>query len=438
MPALKLFISHSSRLDDADPPCADTQSNWEMLKATRDKLQAHYGDRIEILVDLDLQAADHWEARLNEWLYECHAAIILFSKRAIETSNWVKKESTILAWRRQFDASLKLIPVTLKDQTTAADLATDYYGTLGITDSQCVRDAACADDILAGVIQALGEPESLANNETPFDSLVNAVTGIITKEADAQALENLWHKITNTPAPITGHPDRARRYAQALARHLLRDCQQALDRFQDLLDGLSPRPLQERAEELLKTIRALWVDAGAAGLLPAARAHGEFLAMSGELVATPEPTLATQCFTLDRYLERAWPGTDKIKIIPVTRSDDPDEVRNEIRTRFRPGARTMPPHRIDNAINASNCQIVVLVPAPECDLDPTQLAALRAMQTHYPRLIYVLATGAALPTYLPQHVRPVLPAVEPDLEWTQHDKEIEARELIDKKYGAHP
>jgi len=70
MAALKLFISHSSRLDDVDAGGLPLQHNWDLLKATCDKLKAHYGDRIEILIDLDLQTGDTWDRRLNEWLAE--------------------------------------------------------------------------------------------------------------------------------------------------------------------------------------------------------------------------------------------------------------------------------------------------------------------------------------------------------------------------------
>lgn len=434
MAALKLFISHSSRLDDVEPACVDAASNWNLLKATRDALQDHYKDRIEILVDLNLQAADHWELRLHEWLAECHVAIILFSKRALHTSNWVKKESTILAWRRHFKDGFKLIPVTLKDQTCAEDLAEDYFGTLGIIDSQCVRDAACAGDILAGVIEAIGEPEALIRHGTPFDRLISAVADVIAKDTKSKTLEDLWEKVADTPVPLVGHLDRLERYAQALARLLLRDGQQALRRLHDFLDGISPWPLDERAEELLRRVRSLWVDARAAGLIPAARDHGDFLALSGELVTWPEPILGTKCFTLERYLERAWPGTGKIKIITVTKVTDPDTVRDEIRRGFRSEKSPWPAHRTDNAINNSNCHIFVLVYAPECDFDPDQLDVLRSLRSHYPRLLYVFATGPELPVHLPDGVRPIYPAVEPDTEWAQLAMEIEARELIDGRY----
>lgn len=437
MPALKLFVSHSSRLDDVDAGGLPAQHNWDLLKATCDKLEAHYGDRIEILVDLDLRTADAWEHRLDEWLAECHAAIILFSKRAIESSNWVKKEATILSWRREFDAGFKLIPVMLDQQATPDDLVRDYFRTLRIDASQCVRNAACADDILKGVKQALGEPESLIG-PTPFDALVDSVEKIIAKDVEAATLQAAWNRVSDAPAPHTGQPDSIKRYAQGLARHLLRDGPLALERFLDVLDGLRPQPTRERAEELLKYLRALWVDARAAGCLPAAKLHGEFLALNGELVACAEPQLNTQCFTLERYMERAWPGTDQFKVIPLSKAENLDAVRNELRAKFRPNAASMPPQRIDDAIARDKRHIIILFPAPEGDFpDARLLQDLETLKTPYPRLICVFATGATLPVDTPEGVRAIVPRLEADTEWAQFDKEIEARELIDRKYGAH-
>ncbi len=438
MAALKLFISHSSRLDDVDADGMPAQHNWNLLKETCDKLEACYGGRIEILVDLDLQTADAWERRLNEWLAECHAAIILFSKRAIETSNWVKKEATILSWRREFDAGFKLIPVMLDQQTTAEDLARDYFGTLRIDASLCVRDAVCADDILAGVIDALGQPEALIGS-TPFDALVESVEKIIAKDVDATTLQTAWTRVCDTPAPHTGQPDSIKRYAHGLARHLLRDGQLALERFLDVLDGLRPQPSRERAEELLKYLHALWVDAGAAGFLPSSQQHGEFLALNGELVTRSEPMLNTQCFTLDRYMERAWPGTDQIKVIPLSKVENLAAVQNELRVKYRPNAASLPSDRIDAAIANDQRHIIILLPTPEGDFpDARLLHDLETLRIPYPRLIYVFATGATLPRETPDGIRAVVPRLEPDTEWAQYFKEIEVRELINRKYGVHP
>ena len=116
MGALKLFISHSSRLDDESVDSNDPEKNpnLKLLLEVIEDIKKEYGESIEILVDKDehgLPAGIDWEKRLNEWLAECHAAIILFSKRAIENSNWVKKEATILSWRRELEKDFILIPV---------------------------------------------------------------------------------------------------------------------------------------------------------------------------------------------------------------------------------------------------------------------------------------------------------------------------------------
>ena len=133
MAALRLFISHSSRLRPADAGDDQAQRNWQLLQATCKALKGAYQENIEILVDhAGLHPGDDWEHRLNEWLAECHAAIILFSRRAIDESDWVKKEATILSWRAELDDDFKLFPVLLDQQTTPADLERDFFGTLRI------------------------------------------------------------------------------------------------------------------------------------------------------------------------------------------------------------------------------------------------------------------------------------------------------------------
>jgi len=92
MAALRIFISHSSCLRDSDAGNAQAEDNWRLLQKTCAALAAHYGEAIEILVDYDgLQPGDRWEQCSDEWLYDCHAAVILLSKRAVGESNWVRK-----------------------------------------------------------------------------------------------------------------------------------------------------------------------------------------------------------------------------------------------------------------------------------------------------------------------------------------------------------
>ena len=76
MPRLKLFVSHSSRLDDIDHSHADEDHNWRLLGETCAAIRNHYGDRVDVLVDKDgLIPGNDWEHHLNTWLAECHVAV---------------------------------------------------------------------------------------------------------------------------------------------------------------------------------------------------------------------------------------------------------------------------------------------------------------------------------------------------------------------------
>ena len=50
MTALKLFVSHSSRLDDVEHQYTHNDHNWELLDDTCHAIHDYYGDRVEVLV----------------------------------------------------------------------------------------------------------------------------------------------------------------------------------------------------------------------------------------------------------------------------------------------------------------------------------------------------------------------------------------------------
>jgi hypothetical protein len=83
----KLFISHSSCLDDVDG-AQDSDKKWTLLREICDAIKAqNAGVEIEVLVDQFIGSGEDWEKHLNFWLAECHAAIILYSKRALQQSD---------------------------------------------------------------------------------------------------------------------------------------------------------------------------------------------------------------------------------------------------------------------------------------------------------------------------------------------------------------
>ena len=142
MATRKLFISHSSK----------TLKNLALLRDIC-ALLGTSGAGFHVLVDQggEIPAGADWELRLNEWMAECHAAVILFSKAALHDSDWVKKEAAILSWRREIEEGFTLIPVLL-DGLSAEDLANGLFGVLRVNKDQCVRCAteakAIADQIV--------------------------------------------------------------------------------------------------------------------------------------------------------------------------------------------------------------------------------------------------------------------------------------------------
>lgn len=438
MAVLKIFISHSSRLRRCDADDAQAQRNWQLLQETCALLQATYPETLEILVDYQgLKPGDDWERRLNEWLAECHAAIILFSARAIDESDWVKKEAAILSWRAAINAEFMLFPVLL-DEVTPEQLAKDFFGTLRITKSQCVQPVVTAKDIVDRIQARLSEAMALRDTwSSPLESLLSTVEALLATRVGLESLKPVWGRLfPHTQAPAT-HAD----YARHLARYLFNKPDEALQRFRDVLDAARPEPDRSHAKELLKYVRSLWVDAGAAGLIAAAKSHGQCLALNGECVGKPEPLLHTEHFTLDRYLQRAWPSTDQISVIPVSQIGDADEIWAEVRRRGWRGTQRPSDERIDAKLRIDEKHRVVLLPTAAVSgeaPDPALLSDLAERASQCKSLLFIVDIGEQMPERLPKDLRPIVPPLSADSEWAQYDQEVEAQVLINDKYGLSP
>ena len=431
MPALKLFVSHSSRLDDVPHKWTRADRNWCLLDDTCKAIRNHYGDRLDVLVDKDgLVPGDQWNHRLNLWLAECHVAIILVSKRALERSDWVAKEAAILSWRAEIDPSFTLIPVALQGETTADDLTRGFGGSIRFGDSQCIRDACSAADILAGLRRQLGEPDALPPvHDTPLDLLRGGIAKLL---ADGSTTASLEAALAALQCPATPHGMAHHLHcADAIARRLFDPPPQAPNacfaNFKLAFQALNPPPQSERTLHLFGSVRSLWVAPGAAAHLPRALRERTPIALAGAKTHFVDRDLGTEHYTLDRYLERAWPKTRPWLRIPVTSADDLEGIRRRIREKaFTPAAvAAVNPEKLDERLNADQ-RWPILVVATGKDSggapDTRRMRELARLQSQYPKLILVLT---AEPDHEP------LPAgidlVEPEL-----DPEVEENAYVDE------
>lgn len=413
MTAFKLFISHSSRLDDPeisnDP---DQNPNLKLLLDVIQDIKKEYGDAIEILVDKDekkLPAGHDWEKRLNEWLAECHAAVILFSKRAIETSNWVKKEATILSWRRELERDFTVIPVLLEDQATIADLQKDLFGVLKILKSECHCCARNSKDIVNKIKIGLGEKITLPN-DTPFNKLERVIASLLAENVSSISLQNTWNSLDGQ-TKLAWSPSSSVKFSHALTRYLFQNGDSCFNNFISVIDSIRPKIEHSRALELFEYIRSLWVNPSAAGRIPASLNHEKFVVQNGSFLLD---------FTLKRYLERAWPMTKKYLLVDIS-ADSPEKIFQQIRLKFSyTKQKPQSDEQCDRNINNSLLQIVFFI--PDCNDNEGLIGDYRTrdmLRTAYPKAIFVLGSGQFLPPIISNDLLKVEPPLDLELETDQ-------------------
>ncbi|RKT46633.1 TIR domain-containing protein [Thiocapsa rosea] len=415
--ARKLFVSHSSK----------TPENLALLEDVC-ALLGPSGAGFDVLVDQGggIPAGADWELKLNEWMAECHAAVILFSKAALHDSDWVKKEAAILSWRREVEDGFTLIPVLL-DDLTPEDLAKGLFGVLRVNKDQCVRCEATGQAITDAIVEGLGAPPG-PSPRTPFERLEDAVARILLRQADPDTLEDIWQAITSKHKP-QWRPDGGERFAAVLARHLLRDSGRALIELKILLDKIRPRVARDQADELLRYLAGLWVSAEAAGGIPAARRGSRLVALNGNYFAE---------FTGLRYLQRAWLLTNLWRLVLVN-NRTLDGILEDIRAEFRPVRRVLDA-AVDRRINGYDQPIVVFLPQPDDGGQLPDAELLEALRTHFPNAVFVVPTGPDLPEGIEASIgaKPLLPPLDLQVEEDQLFAFDDASRFIENQLYGNP
>jgi hypothetical protein len=422
----RLFVSHSSRTPEDLHRLKDLctllkQAGYYILV---DKNADHGNQEAEIY------PGDDWELRINEWLAECDAAVILFNTTAIKKSDWVKKEATILSWRREVQENFTLIPV-LFSGVDPNQLKQGLYGVLRITKDQCITGIEEVGALATRLQVGLGPPGS--HDDTPFGRLEEIVRKILQQHADSDTLKQAWNALESDNKP-EWNPDETERFAGALTRFLLRDRISVLESLQRLVDRIRPRIKHERAQELVKCLACLWVEQSAAGGLSGASHDSHIVALNGNFLPT---------FTAERYIERAWPLSDRRHFVPVDQqmARTPAGIQEAVRKYFRPP--DMPDNpamnaKLDRRIAARSEPIVVLLmlgcdnPAQPQWPDPKLLSDARVP---FPNLIFLLGAGDSPPVWSPKPIRLLTPPLDTDLEFDMRDALWDTHQFLNRLYG---
>jgi len=429
MAALKLFISHSSRLDDV-AGAHDTDENWVLLRAICDTIKAQNFDvEIEILVDQFIGSGKDWEKHLNLWLAECHAAIILYSKRALQRSDWVKKEATILYWRWQVENDFPLLPVFFEDETDIKDADDNFWNTIGlpkVNSVTCSRDASeIVNEIKAqqNFQQLLTRLKSQQTPTTPFTAIANELRIHLDDDCIFTDLQAAWNRLQHADKP-TDPVDSIEALISNLIRFLLVSPTECMQKLYDFATLITRRETRERMQEVHGAVRAVWVNAGASSLLPTLYYGDAILALNG-IHLDDQGSIgpdATGNFTVDRYIKRIWHDDVKGVLVPLTDQATPDNIELEIWKRCRIYNPHSKQERLRKQVNRKDF-VVVYLPVKDAATglpDAERAREIIGLRQHYPKLRIVIASGEQpLDDELPG-IRPIEPALDIDIEDDQY------------------
>jgi hypothetical protein len=450
MEKLKLFISHSSRLDD-DNGALDSDENWALLKGVCDEIRSReFGVEVEVLVDQFIGSGNDWEKYLNLWLAECHAAIILYSKRALTRSDWVQKEATILNWRWQVEPDFPLLPVFFEDETSIEDASDSIWETIGLTQ---VNSATCPkDDPSVIVTEFSNQPRfkdlvkqlKLRDIPTPFTEMGEELKPCLDDIQVFSDLKLAWDNLVDVdklPDPVDTIDD----LVNNLIRFLLTSPERSIEKLHLFTAkiNINRKYPRQRIQEVYATIRGFWVHAGAAGWLPTSSRRGIILALNGNRLDKPASTGtgSTKNFTVDRYINKAWRNKSGV-FVPLTDKTARDEIERQIWDEYG-----LDLDELDEALEDEKDEIIqefrdevnqrdfILVYFPLKNSaagipDPGRIIELENLSQTYPQLRVLIGTGSEpLPDEIPG-ISQINPILDIKLERIQFKKDGPLNKLL--------
>jgi hypothetical protein len=177
MPWIKIFISHSTRTEEAKG----------FLDAVTEALKTDFDVRLD---RTRLEPGDDWRAKLYQWMDEVHGAVLLLTAEAL-TSKFVQLEASVLSWRRFRQPKFVLLPVLVG--VSVGDLSEGLFGEMELSRIQALNlddPTALAQEVarLLGVLKERDTPR------TAKEVLEDRVAKLLRKENTEEDLRDAGHQ----------------------------------------------------------------------------------------------------------------------------------------------------------------------------------------------------------------------------------------------------
>ncbi|MFF3559903.1 toll/interleukin-1 receptor domain-containing protein [Streptomyces sp. NPDC002574] len=132
-----MFISHSSTHDDHAAQVRDLVAEGLRKRG------------YEVLVDVSaILPGQKWRPRIYELLRDCHAAVVLVNRKALE-SRWVQREVDILLWRQASGNGFHILPALVGD-VAPGEISEERFGELN--EMQALGSVASAEQAAQSIV----------------------------------------------------------------------------------------------------------------------------------------------------------------------------------------------------------------------------------------------------------------------------------------------
>jgi TIR domain len=278
----RLFVSHSSREELAERVREVT------CRRLRDK-----GYQVWVNTD-ELRPGDEWRGVITHQLADCHGAVLLLSRDAL-SSAWVRREVTILMWRRLLGSAVHVIPVLIggvtPDDVMAAGL-TELRPLQAAMISSPAGSGTEVDALAAMVVDRFAALPAHPSDNDQVRRWTERVSYFLTHVGDRDKLSECAQQLGVTDGEL--HMVRLPEGNRFLAHQLLDDGLQR--RTYDAIRVISDFMGAEWLAKLINDVAFTWVNSAAARQLLAAARRG---------AATTALLNASRSDTATEYIQRA-------------------------------------------------------------------------------------------------------------------------------------